>query len=170
MMSSRSAFDASLPGGRTEWPGQAGSTGALAWGVGILLLSATTVSLAQPTPVGLWRSIDDKTDTAKAEIRIRAGADGVLSGFIEKALVTSEQPNCDLCTDDRKGKPKLGMEIIRGAKQAEGEDHWEGGQILDPENGKTYRLRMKPLDGGSRLQIRGYLGPFYRTQVWLRVQ
>lgn len=134
------------------------------------LATAALPAMAQLTPVGLWRNIDDKTGVAKAEIRIRAGADGVVTGFVEKALVTSEQPNCDLCTDDRKGKPKLGMEIIRGAKKAEGEDHWEGGHILDPENGKSYRLRMTPLEGGAKLQIRGYLGPFYRTQVWTRVQ
>ena len=62
------------------------------------------------------------------------------------------------------------MEIIRGAQKAEGKDVWEGGSILDPENGKTYTLRMTPLDGGAKLQIRGYLGPFYRTQVWSRVE
>lgn len=131
---------------------------------------ATVPVLAQPTPVGLWRSIDDKTHQAKAEIRIREGADGVLTGVIERALVKSDQPNCDLCTDDRKGQPKVGLEIIRGAKKAEDDAAWEHGQILDPENGKTYRLRMRPLDGGARLQIRGYVGPFYRTQVWIRVQ
>jgi uncharacterized protein (DUF2147 family) len=120
--------------------------------------------------VGLWRSIDDKTDTPKAEIRIRESADGVLTGVVEKALAPSSEPNCTLCTDDRKDQPKLGMEIIRGAKKSDGEDLWEGGNILDPENGKTYRLRMKPLAGGSQLQIRGYIGPFYRTQVWIRVQ
>jgi uncharacterized protein (DUF2147 family) len=85
-------------------------------------------------------------------------------------LAPSEFPNCDLCTDDRKGKPKLGMEIIRGAKKAEGNEVWEEGHILDPDNGKTYRLRMTPLEGGSQLQIRGYIGPFYRTQIWVRVQ
>jgi uncharacterized protein (DUF2147 family) len=136
----------------------------------MLLLLATTATLAQATPVGLWRSIDDKTGTAKAEIRIRSGADGVLSGVVERALVTSDQPNCDLCSDDRKGKPKVGLEIIRGAKKAEDADVWEQGKILDPENGKNYTLRMTPLEGGSKLQIRGYVGPFYRTQVWIRVQ
>lgn len=170
MMPSRSACGASLPGGRTQWPGKAGSTGALAWVTGMLLLFATTATLAQATPVGLWRSIDDKTGTAKAEIRIRSGADGVLSGVVERALVTSDQPNCDLCTDDRKGKAKVGLEIIRGAKKAEDADVWESGKILDPENGKNYTLRMTPLEGGSKLQIRGYVGPFYRTQVWIRVQ
>jgi uncharacterized protein (DUF2147 family) len=47
---------------------------------------------------------------------------------------------------------------------------WEGGKILDPENGKEYTLKMTPLDGGKQLQIRGYIGPFYRTQIWQRVQ
>jgi len=134
------------------------------------LALAALPALAQLTPVGLWRSIDDKTDMPKAEIRIRESADGVLTGVVEKALAPSSEPNCTLCTDDRKDQPKLGMEIIRGAKKAADEDVWEHGQILDPENGKTYRLRMKPLDGGRQLQIRGYIGPFYRTQVWIRVQ
>ena len=127
-------------------------------------------ALSQTTPVGLWRNIDDQTGQAKAEIRIRESGDGVLTGVIEKALVDSPQPNCDLCTDDRKGKPKVGLEIIRGAKKAEGEEAWMHGNILDPENGKTYRLRMTLLEGGAKLQVRGYIGPFYRTQVWVRVQ
>ncbi len=170
MMPPRSACGASLPRGRTQWPGQAGSTGACAWVVGLLLAFVSNVAIAQPTPVGLWRSIDDKTGTAKAEIRIREGANGVLSGVVEKALIRSEQPNCELCTDDRKGQPKVGLEIIRGAKKADDADVWEQGKILDPENGKNYTLRMTPLEGGSKLQVRGYIGPFYRTQVWTRVQ
>lgn len=135
-----------------------------------VLALAAWPAVGQSTPVGLWRSIDEKTGTAKAEIRIRAGADGVLSGVVERALVTSDQPNCDLCADDRKGKPKVGLEIIRGAKKAEDADVWEQGKILDPENGKNYTLRMTLIEGGSKLQIRGYVGPFYRTQVWTRVQ
>jgi hypothetical protein len=115
---------------RTQWPGKAGSTGALAWAAGTLLALASSAALAQMTPVGLWRSMDDKTDTAKAEIRIRKIADGSLLGVVEKALAPSESPNCDLCTHDRKGKPKLGMEIIRGAQKAEGKDVWEEGHIL----------------------------------------
>ncbi len=170
MMSPRSACGASPQGGRTQRPGQAGSAGALAWVLGAQLVFGSGAALAQLTPVGLWRSIDDKTGTAKAEIRIREGANGVLSGVVEKALIKSEQPNCELCTDDRKGQPKVGLEIIRGAKKADDADVWEQGKILDPENGKNYTLRMTPLEGGSKLQVRGYIGPFYRTQVWNRVQ
>ena len=122
------------------------------------------------TPVGLWRNIDDKTGQPKAEIRISANAAGVLTGVIEKPLIRPVELICVQCSDDRKDKPKLGMEIIRGAVKADGKDIWEGGKILDPDNGKSYSLRLTPVDGGSKLDVRGSIGPFGRTQTWLRVQ
>jgi hypothetical protein len=134
--------------------------------LGLLALGAQ----AQMTPVGLWRTIDDDTQKPKAEIRIRQNDAGVVSGVIEKALITSDFPNCNLCTDDRKDQPKVGMEIIRGAKKVPGKDVWEDGHILDPENGKTYTLRMTPMEGGSKLQVRGYIGFFFRNQMWIRIQ
>ena len=138
--------------------------------VAIVFSLASSVTMAQMTPEGLWRNIDDKTGEAKAEIRIAATASGALNGKVEKALTQSSEPNCSLCTDDRKDKPKLGMEIIRGAKKSDGGAVWEGGKILDPENGKEYTLKMTPLENGKKLQIRGYIGPFYRTQIWTRVE
>lgn len=122
------------------------------------------------SPVGLWRNIDDKTGQPKAEIRITANAAGVLTGVVEKALITTSELTCTLCTDDRKDKPKLGMEIIRGAAKLDGKDVWEGGKVLDPENGKNYTLRMTPVEGGSKLEVRGSIGPFGRTQTWIRIQ
>ncbi|MCU0927350.1 MAG: DUF2147 domain-containing protein [Hydrogenophaga sp.] len=138
--------------------------------VAIAFSLASSVAMAQMTPEGLWRNVDDKTGEAKAEIRIAATASGALNGKVERALTQSSEPNCSLCTDDRKDKPKLGMEIIRGAKKSDGGAVWEGGKILDPENGKEYTLRMTPLEDGRKLQIRGYIGPFYRTQIWTRVE
>jgi uncharacterized protein (DUF2147 family) len=135
------------------------------------LLALSSLAQAQMTPVGLWRSIDDATGQAKAEISIKDNGQGALSGKVERSLQpTSTEPNCSLCTDDRKGQPKIGMEIIRDAKKAGGDAVWEGGTILDPENGKIYKLRLTPIEGGAKLQVRGYLGPFYRTQVWQRAQ
>ena len=128
-------------------------------------------ALAQMTPAGLWRSIDDNTGEAKAEISIKDNGKGGLNGVVERSLVKSTgEPNCSLCTDDRKDKPKVGMEIIRGAVKAPSEDIWEGGTIIDPENGKVYKLRLTPIEGGKKLQVRGYIGPFYRNQLWQRVQ
>ncbi|ATA52477.1 MULTISPECIES: DUF2147 domain-containing protein [Variovorax] len=137
-----------------------------------VLFTVTAVSaMAQSTPVGLWRNVDDKTGEAKAEIRI-AETNGALLGRIEKSLKKDTKPDatCDECADDRKGKPIAGLEIIRGGKKAEGKDVWEGGKILDPENGKEYRASFTPIDGGKKLEVRGYLGPFWRTQTWNRVQ
>ncbi len=135
-------------------------------------LLAAGPALAQMTPVGLWRSIDDSTGQARAEIAIKDNGQGALNGRVERSLQTapSPEPNCNLCTDDRKGQPKIGLEIIRGAKKAGTEPVWEGGTILDPENGKLYKLRLAPQDGGKTLHVRGYIGPFFRTQVWQRVQ
>ena len=133
--------------------------------------AAATCALAQPTPVGLWHSIDDKTGEAKAAIRIQDNG-GALSGRIEKQLRKDAKADavCDECKDDRKDKPIVGLEIIRGARKAESDTAWTGGKILDPENGKEYKLRLAPIEGGQKLQVRGYLGPFYRTQTWVRVQ
>jgi len=135
------------------------------------LVATSVTALAQSTPVGLWRNVDDKTGEAKAEIRI-AEAGGALLGRIEKSLKKDGKPDavCDECTDDRKGKPIAGLEIIRGGRKAEGKEVWEGGKILDPENGKEYRASLTPIDGGRKLEVRGYLGPFWRTQTWNRIQ
>jgi len=137
----------------------------------IVLVATSVTAMAQSTPVGLWRNVDDKTGEAKAEIRI-GEANGALLGRIEKSLRKDAKPDtvCDECSDDRKGKPITGLEIVRGGKKAEGKDVWEGGKILDPENGKEYRASFTPTDGGKKLEVRGYLGPFWRTQTWNRVQ
>jgi len=138
----------------------------------VAALLAAGPALAQMTPVGLWRSIDDHTGQARAEIAIKDNGRGGLNGKVERSLQASPspEPNCNLCTDDRKGQAKIGLEIIRDAKKSGAETLWEGGTILDPENGKTYKLRLTPIEGGARLQVRGYIGHFYRTQVWQRVQ
>ena len=135
------------------------------------LLALTGLAHAQLTPVGVWNSMDDSTGKPKAEIAIKDNGKGGLNGRVERSLQpSSAEPNCSLCTDDRKGQPKIGMEIIRDAKQAGKDAVWEGGTILDPENGKVYKLKLTPVEGGAKLQVRGYMGPIYRTQVWQRAQ
>ena len=137
----------------------------------LALLAATGTAFAQATPVGLWKTIDDETKTEKSLVRI-TDAGGVLSGRIEKFLdpKTKADVVCEKCSDDRAGKPVLGMTIIRGAKADADRQHWEGGDILDPNNGKVYKLRLKPVDGGKTLEVRGYIGPFFRNQQWIRVE
>jgi len=141
------------------------------WIVAGALALAAMSAAAQNTPVGLWKTIDDDGKTEKSLVRISEPG-GVLSGKIEKTFEADKQDSkCDKCTDERKDKPVLGMVILRNLKpDADDKEVWSGGEVLDPNNGKTYKARLKPLEGGKQLQMRGYLGPFYRTQVWQRVE
>ena len=128
------------------------------------------LAIAQATPVGLWKTIDDDGKTEKSLVRISEQG-GTLVGSIDKLLDPKDPVGgkCDKCSDDRKNQPIVGLQVIRGVK-AEGDGIWGGGEILDPNNGKTYRTRLKPVDGGKKLEMRGYIGPFYRTQTWIRVE
>ncbi len=136
-------------------------------------LSLTSLSaFAQMSPVGLWKTIDDDTKKEKSLVRITE-SNGVYSGKIEKFLDPATKPDavCDKCTDERKDQPILGMTILRNLKQsADDKTVYDGGDIVDPNNGKVYRTRLKPVEEGKKLEMRGYIGPFYRTQVWIRVE
>jgi uncharacterized protein (DUF2147 family) len=99
----------------------------------------------------------------------------VFSGKIEKLLDPDTKPDakCDKCSDERKDQPILGLPIIRNVKaNADDAALWDGGEILDPNNGKTYKVRLKPADGGKKLEVRGYIGAplLGRTQTWHRVE
>jgi len=137
------------------------------------LAVACTGALAQATPVGVWKTIDDKTKTERAQIRITE-AGGVYSAKIEKLLAADAKPDsvCDKCSDDRKDKPIVGMEIMRGVKRGEGDNLWDGGTILDAAEGKVYKVRLQTADGGKKLEVRGYVGmPMLgRTQTWIRME
>jgi uncharacterized protein (DUF2147 family) len=131
-------------------------------------------AFAQATPAGLWKTIDDDGKTEKSLVRI-ADDGGVLTGRIEKLLDPTAPPGgtCDKCTDERKDKPLVGLTIIRNVKHnADDAALWDGGDITDPKSGKVYKVRLKPVDGGRKLEVRGYIGvPLLgRTQTWIRVE
>jgi uncharacterized protein (DUF2147 family) len=136
------------------------------------LLVAAGAALAQSTPVGLWKTIDDETKTEKSFVRV-SETGGVLSGKIEKIVDPAKQDSkCDKCSDARKDQRVLGMTIIEGVKKSADEPYWDSGTILDPNNGKAYKVRLTPKDGGKVLDVRGYFGApmFGRTQTWIRVE
>ncbi len=142
----------------------------LSIGLAIALLAG--IAQAQSTPVGVWKTIDDETKKEKSLIRLTENS-GVISGKIEKFLDPATKPDavCDKCADERKDQPIMGMTLVRNIKQnADNKEVWDGGDILDPNNGKVYKLRLKPLDGGKALEVRGFIGPFYRNQTWIRAE
>ena len=137
----------------------------------IVLATLSSIACAQMTPVGNWNTVDDKTGEVKSIVRI-TDIGGSLSGVIAKILVKDAKPDaiCDKCSDDRKDKPMLGLQIIRGAKKTEGKDVWEGGKVLDPESGTNYTLRLTPIEDGKKLEMRGSFFGIGKTQTWVRVQ
>ena len=126
------------------------------------LLCFATATIAQ-SPIGFWQTVDDKTKEPRSIVEIYE-EDGNLKGRIVK-LINPDEPNpvCDACEGERKDQPIEGMVILEDMEQ-DGEA-WAGGQILDPENGKTYRCRIWVEEGN--LRVRGYLAVFRRTQTWL---
>ncbi len=140
--------------------------------IALLLAVLPMAAFAQNTPVGKWRTIDDKTGKIKSIVEIYDAGNGSLSGKVVQVLQSDKGPNpiCDLCEGDNHNKPVTGMVIVWGLKQ-EG-DTWDDGKILDPHNGKVYSAKMTPQDGGAKLEVRGYMGfsLLGRSQTWIREQ
>ena len=134
-------------------------------GLAVAAWLCMTPAWAQITPVGVWHTIDDRSNEPKGEVIITE-VNGVVTGRVGRALKAKR--TCEDCKDDRKNQAIIGMEIIRGVKKEAGENVWSGGKILDPNEGKEYNVRFTPIEGGKKMQVRGYIGPFYRTQTWLR--
>lgn len=139
--------------------------------LGALCATLAASAFAQAaTPVGTWQTIDDKTGKPKAIIQINEDGGGQLSGKVLRGVneLSGPEPRCTACTDDRKDQPIKGMTIVTGMRQ-DG-DTWDGGQILDPENGKLYKCKMRLEDGGQKLVVRGYIGVSLlgRSQTWVR--
>ncbi|MBM7418924.1 MULTISPECIES: DUF2147 domain-containing protein [Chryseobacterium] len=116
---------------------------------------------------GKWKTIDDETKQAKSIVEIYKKSDGKYYGKVSQLLIKPADPNCTSCKDDRKGKPILGLEIIRGL--AKDGDEFTGGTITDPKTGKTYKCTITK--SGDKLNVRGYMGVSIlgRTQVWQKV-
>jgi len=140
--------------------------------VAAALMAASNLTAAADSPVGTWRSIDDKTKQARSIIKI-AEENGELKGVVEKLF---DQPGddpahlCKECKGERKDKPIIGMTILWGLKK-DG-NAWAGGEILDPHNGKIYRCKMTLSEDGKSLNVRGFIGISLlgRTQTWWREQ
>jgi len=136
-----------------------------------VVLSAIRLAAAGPemTPVGLWRTVDDKTGKPRGIVRIYE-QNGELFGKIVDTLKESERHDrCDLCKDDRKDKPIIGLVIVRKLNRKG--DEYSGGDILDPDTGTVYRCKIRLAEDGRKLVVRGFIGfsLLGRSQIWTRV-
>ena len=130
----------------------------------ILPFAANAQSIA-----GKWKTLDDNTGEEKSIVEITERGGKFYGKVIRIFLDPDEDPDpvCDACAEDdpRYKKKIVGMEIIQNMKKSG--DEYTDGNILDPENGKVYRCRL--WIENNDLKVRGYWGPFYRTQTWKRM-
>jgi len=134
------------------------------------VMLASGAALAQATPSGSWKTIDDTTGKPRGLVEI-TDKNGVYSGRLVKTFGDDDgKPKlCAKCTDARKDQPIIGMTILSGLRKT-GDNEWSGGEILDPENGKIYKSKMSLSDDGNKLDVRGFIGISLlgRTQTWER--
>jgi uncharacterized protein (DUF2147 family) len=140
--------------------------------LGVLLLSAAApLRAAEPTAAGLWEQVDDKTGKAESWFKI-VERNGVYEGGIVKIFFKpgeDENWTCDRCEGADRGKPVLGLTMIKGMRR--NGLSYENGTILDPRDGSVYRALMRVSPDGQKLEVRGYLGIslFGQSQVWNRL-
>jgi uncharacterized protein (DUF2147 family) len=128
---------------------------------------------AANSPIGYWKTIDDKTGKARSIVKIFE-VNGELHGRLEKLLDLpsgAKIPTCDKCPGDKKGKPVLGLEFLWGFKR-DGAG-WGEGAVLDPEEGTVYKATLELLNGGKQLKLFGFVRVVFkigRSQTWTRVE
>ena len=135
----------------------------------LLCCCASGTAMAQ-TVFGKWKTIDDETGDFKSIVEIFERSGKVYGRIVKLYRKPNEDPDpiCDECDeeDPRYKKKVMGMEILKD--MIKDDDEYSGGEILDPNNGKIYRCKIW-LEGKD-LKLRGYIGPFFRTQTWIKAE
>lgn len=141
------------------------------------LIFAGAVFANDVSPVGYWKTIDDKTGRAQSIIKITLNEnDRTYDGKIVNTFPKPGEDKskvCSSCSGKLRNKRILGMTIMhdfKADKQTPG--YYTGGRILDPLSGSTYRCTMQVSPDNKKLTVRGYIGIplFGRSQTWLRAK
>ena len=140
----------------------------IALAFGLLGLSALA-NAADPLNGTVWKTIDDKTKQPKATVKFTEQKNGTLTASIQSILTPGEENACTKCEGPYHNKSLKGLTIVRGLKNTVGTSY-DCGSILDPQTGKTYKLKGKLADGGKKLELRGFVGvaALGRNQTWVR--
>jgi uncharacterized protein (DUF2147 family) len=133
--------------------------------------SVISVPAAEPSAVGLWEQVDEKSGKPESWFKITERSGVYLGNIVKIFFKPGEDENwvCDKCEGDEKGKPVLGLALIKGMQRKGLE--YENGTIMDPRDGSVYSALMKISPDGQKLEVRGFLGISFlgRSQIWNRL-
>lgn len=147
----------------------------------LLIASITSLILAANSPLarsgelaGLWQEYDDQTGKVEALIRIERAADDTYEGKIEKLIPETPANPGKLCTACKGGlhdKPLLGLRILSGMKRKD-DLNFEGGEIVDPDDGKVYKCLIRLSEDGDTIKVTGYIGFTWlaQSETWRRAK
>jgi len=126
-----------------------------------------SVALAADSPVGRWKTVDEKSSQVKSEVELYEQGGklfGRITSLTEPNAKDGKPKTCTKCSGADKDRPLVGLVIIQDFSQSG--DRYKGGTILDPEEGKLYKAELW-IEGGN-LKVRGYVGPIFKTQTWIK--
>jgi uncharacterized protein (DUF2147 family) len=134
--------------------------------------SALAAAQVPTTPAGTWQQYDDKKGDLRSIVRIDISG-GELTGTIVETFARAGEPphtTCDKCPGEFKDRPIVGLRFLWGLRGSGRE--WGGGRVLDPEEGKIYKVKLELSEDGRTLDVRGYIGfaLLGRTQRWKRAE
>lgn len=133
----------------------------------VACLLGTSPAPASQSPIGTWSTVDEKSGKVRSRVEVYEQGGKLFGRIVGLPRPMDEQGHprrCRACEGADKDRPIVGLVIIRDLSPSG--DRYRGGTILDPDDGKVYRAEIW-VDGDT-LKVRGFLGPFYRTQTWLR--
>ncbi len=132
-----------------------------------LVIVLLTSNMLSQSILGKWRTLDE-TGEEKAVVELYERNGELFGKIVEIADASKRDLPCIFCKGDDYNKPILGLDIIKNMEK-DG-DAYKGGTITDPQNGKTYKCRLKLTEKNNVLQVRGYIAFFYDTQYWKRIK
>jgi uncharacterized protein (DUF2147 family) len=139
-------------------------------GLALTLGNASSASAFDPTSAaGMWQKVEDGKPALYVLVIDHNGVfEGVMAKLFPEPGAETDR-RCTGCTDDRKDQPWLGISFIRDMKR--NGMVYEGGNVLDPRNGKIYSAKMTLSGDGQSLTLRGYLGISLlgRDETWTRL-
>ena len=111
--------------------------------------------------------------SARVMIKPCASTPDQLCGTITwlwEPLDTSGKPIKDAQNPDptRRELPLIGLDMLTGFKSSGERQQWSGGQIYNPEDGRTYNASLRLLSS-ELLEVKGCVMVFCARQVWRRL-
>ena len=135
--------------------------------VGIAIAAYLAGGARADSAQGVWM-----TEGGKSHVRIQRCGDKLCGeiAWLKEPRDDDGSEKRDTRNKDEslRDRPIMGLPLLTGFSD-QGGGEWTGGEIYNPEDGKTYRSKLKLIDPAT-LKVSGCVLFFCKTQTWTRVE